>query len=89
MEIPVNEVFLSPNGEGITTGLMTLFVRTAGCNFAVEGHACSYCDTPYSWYPNQCKFSATPEQLIEQVDKEMLITGLKEICLTGGEPLYH
>ena len=94
--IPINEVFTSPNGEGITTGLMTLFIRTAGCNFAIEGHPCKWnpnenpgCDTPYAWYPNQCKFSATPEQLIQEIDKEMLIAGIREICLTGGEPLYH
>ena len=89
MNIPISEVFTSPNGEGITTGLMTLFARTSGCNFAIEKHPCRWCDTPYSWYPNQCKFSTTPEQLIQEIDKEMLITGLREICLTGGEPLYH
>lgn len=35
--ISVNECFISPNGEGITAGLITLFIRIAGCNFAVEG----------------------------------------------------
>ena len=39
----VNEIFLSIDGEGVRTGLATVFIRLYGCNLK-----CSYCDTRYS-----------------------------------------
>ena len=87
--IPVSEIFISPQGEGLTTGLMTCFVRVAGCNLAIAKSPCLWCDTKYAWYPRQAKVSVTSEELKVDIDKIMLDNGLKEICLTGGEPLLY
>ncbi|WP_069649423.1 radical SAM protein [Caloranaerobacter ferrireducens] len=73
----VNEIFLSIQGEGISTGLPTIFIRLTGCNLR-----CSYCDTTYSYnYGNLM----TIEQIIDKVK----IFGYKRICITGGEPLLQ
>ena len=86
--IPISETFISPNGEGIKTGLMTLFIRVAGCDYAMQGHSCSYCDTSYAWHPENGK-EFTVEQIIEQVEPVLLRIRIREICLTGGEPLAY
>ena len=38
------EIFTSIQGEGITCGLASIFVRLSLCNLA-----CSFCDTKYTW----------------------------------------
>ena len=85
--IPINEVFISPQGEGIKAGLMTLFIRVSGCSYAVEGHPCSYCDTRYAWYKNGKEFSV--EKIQEDTEETLLKYDIKEVVLTGGEPLMY
>lgn len=81
------ETFISPNGEGLTTGLMTLFVRIAGCNFAEEGHPCSFCDTAYAWLKKDGHLSLSVKNFVDMIHEIMVNTNLREICITGGEPL--
>ena len=38
------EIFYSLQGEGVTTGIPSVFLRLALCNLA-----CSWCDTRYTW----------------------------------------
>jgi len=67
----------------------TLFVRVAGCNLAEEKNSpCAYCDTGYSWKKDDGE-PGTVEDIRSQVDMAMKSTGLRDICLTGGEPLWH
>ncbi len=73
----VNEIFLSIQGEGKSTGYPTIFVRFSKCNLR-----CSYCDTKYSYYDG---INMTPEEIYKKI-KEY---GLKRICITGGEPLLQ
>jgi 7-carboxy-7-deazaguanine synthase len=40
----ITEIFLSIQGEGLQSGLPTLFIRFSGCNLR-----CTYCDTKYSY----------------------------------------
>ncbi|WP_427339116.1 7-carboxy-7-deazaguanine synthase QueE [Caloranaerobacter sp. DY30410] len=73
----VNEIFLSIQGEGISTGLPTIFIRLTGCNLR-----CSYCDTTYSY--NHGNYM-TVEQIVDKIKN----FDYKRICITGGEPLLQ
>lgn len=75
----VNEIFLSIDGEGVRTGLPTVFIRLYGCNLN-----CSYCDTRYSCENNEYKLMPLMD-ILEQV----LSYGVPRVTLTGGEPLIH
>ncbi len=75
----VIEKFISVNGEGMKQGELAIFIRLAGCNLR-----CSYCDTTYSFInPTYI------EETVEDIVKYALETGIKNITLTGGEPLIH
>ncbi|MDD2626362.1 MAG: radical SAM protein [Methanomethylophilus sp.] len=71
----VVEYFASLQGEGITIGLQTYFVRTAGCNLH-----CSWCDTKYAQRPEDGR-----EMSVDQVMD--IIGDAHSVCVTGGEPL--
>jgi len=74
----VNEVFLSIQGEGIHTGMPTVFVRTQGCS-----HECQWCDTEEARDPEGGK-DMTFTALLREVRK---YPTAERVCLTGGEPL--
>jgi 7-carboxy-7-deazaguanine synthase len=74
----VNEIFSSINGEGTLSGELAIFIRLSGCNLR-----CSYCDTVYAQ-----KNNAGKELLLDEIIKEVQQhKGIKNITLTGGEPL--
>lgn len=73
----ISEIFLSIQGEGLLTGLPTVFVRTAGCNLR-----CSYCDTKYAYAQGK---NLSIKQIVKQIEKFYI----KRVCLTGGEPLLQ
>ncbi|TYQ16149.1 UNVERIFIED_CONTAM: 7-carboxy-7-deazaguanine synthase [Acetivibrio alkalicellulosi] len=73
----LNEIFLSIQGESLSSGFPTIFVRFTGCNLR-----CSYCDTTYAY--NEGK-EMTPEDVFKEVCKYYC----KRVCLTGGEPLLQ
>ena len=75
----VIEKFISINGEGLKQGELALFIRFRGCNLR-----CSYCDTKYS-FENPKYIEETVDEIIEYVDK----SHVKNITLTGGEPLLQ
>lgn len=77
MKIKINEIFKSIQGEGIYTGLPTTFIRTTGCNLR-----CSWCDTKYAYFGGR---EMTLDQILDKCRK----LEVKNICLTGGEPLIH
>ena len=73
-----DEIFCSIQGESSDSGLPCVFVRLYGCPVG-----CSYCDQP---------------QTIDQkkrisvgsiVDKIIKYKGVKNVCITGGEPLIY
>lgn len=78
MTFKVAEKFASINGEGTRAGQLAVFIRLAGCNLR-----CSYCDTRWANEKDVpcCEMSA--EQIAEYVKS----SGLKNVTLTGGEPL--
>lgn len=76
--LDVAEMFVSINGEGTLAGQLAVFVRFSGCNLC-----CSYCDTMWA---NQ---SDTPCRTMtaEEIYNEICKTGIRNVTLTGGEPL--
>ena len=79
----VTSIFKSINGEVCKSGQgsWSLFVRFAGCSAK-----CAYCDTAYSQDPGLGS-EYTPGQLAEKVLFLCLTSGIKNITITGGEPL--
>lgn len=73
----INEIFYSVQGEGLLSGLPTIFIRTTGCNLR-----CKYCDSTYA-YDNG--LSMNLNDIITTIHQY----NCKEVCITGGEPLLQ
>jgi len=75
--VRVAEIFHSIQGEGLLTGVPSVFIRTSGCNLR-----CDWCDTPYaSWKPEG------EEMSVLEILKEISEWDCSHIVLTGGEPM--
>lgn len=80
MSFKVVEIFESINGEGMRVGELAVFVRMKGCNLS-----CNYCDTMWA-NEADCEFEEmTADRIVERVKK----SGIKNVTLTGGEPLLQ
>lgn len=76
----VVEKFVSINGEGTRAGELAVFVRFKGCNLD-----CGYCDTKWA-NESDCPFEVlSPEEIYAYIKD----TGVKNVTLTGGEPLLQ
>ena len=76
----VAEKFISINGEGVRAGELAVFVRFQGCNLR-----CHYCDNKWA-LAKDCPYEEmSPEQILAYTKR----TGIKNVTLTGGEPLLH
>src|SRR5688500_11711590 len=74
----ISEIFYSIQGEGVLTGVPSIFVRTSGCNLR-----CGWCDTPYaSWNPEGEQRSVA--EIIAEVETH---PAARHVVLTGGEPM--
>lgn len=71
----ITEIFHSLQGESLTVGLPTVFVRLTGCPLR-----CQYCDTAYA-------FSGGKMQEVEEILTHVSSFRCKHVCVTGGEPL--
>lgn len=89
------EIFHSLQGEGISAGRPSVFVRLSGCNLA-----CHWCDTPYTWYfadhPGEHRDAKTYERRENSVTMEAaeIVRHIERfachhIVFTGGEPLLQ
>lgn len=76
----VVEVFESINGEGTRAGQLAVFVRFKGCNLN-----CAYCDTKWA---NEADAEYT-EMTETQIFNHIKSTGIKNVTITGGEPLIQ
>lgn len=80
-ELPVagrlrlTEIFFSLQGEGLTAGVPTVFVRLTGCPLR-----CHYCDTAYAFTGGEWHGY---DEIIERVGQ----WPARHVCVTGGEPL--
>lgn len=76
----VVEIFESINGEGMRAGELAVFVRMKDCNLH-----CSYCDTAWAC-EKEAPFTLMSE---DEICRRILESGIKNVTLTGGEPLLH
>ena len=71
----ITEIFHSLQGESVTVGLPTVFVRLTGCPLR-----CQYCDTAYA-------FSGGDVVSIDSIAEQVASYACQHVCVTGGEPL--
>ena len=76
MTLTVTEIFYSIQGETITSGLPSVFVRLTGCNLD-----CAYCDTRYA------RDNGTPMEIGTIMQKIEEFPSADHVTITGGEPL--
>lgn len=79
-EYKVVEKFVSINGEGTRAGELAVFIRMKGCNLD-----CEYCDTKWANEENASCEIMTEEDIRNYIRD----TGVKNVTLTGGEPLFR
>lgn len=72
------EKFISIDGEGPTAGELAVFVRFTGCNLR-----CAWCDTAYSF--DTVAETLSPQEVYEYIK----VQNVKNVTLTGGEPLMQ
>jgi 7-carboxy-7-deazaguanine synthase len=71
----ITEIFYSLQGETLTSGLPTVFVRLTGCPLR-----CQYCDTAYA-------FSGGEITSLDAILERVASYKPRYVCVTGGEPL--
>lgn len=76
----VVEIFTSINGEGRRAGQLASFIRFQKCNLH-----CSYCDTSWANTDSAAYTELTEDELYDEIKK----SGIRNITLTGGEPLLQ
>ena len=74
----VAEIFQSKQGEGLWTGVVSVFVRVIGCNLR-----CWFCDTTYASWRSEEGEVMTVEEIVARV----LAYGDRHVVITGGEPM--
>ena len=74
-QLRITEIFHSVQGESLTVGLPTVFVRLTGCPLR-----CQYCDTAYA-------FSGGDVKSIDSIMTHIATFECQHVCVTGGEPL--
>lgn len=73
--IKLTEIFYSLQGEALTAGLATIFIRLTGCPLR-----CVYCDTEYA-------FVGGNRWRLDDILTHIEQYPCKRVCVTGGEPL--
>ena len=81
LNLDIQEIFPTFQGEGPYVGHPALFIRLGGCNLA-----CSFCDTEFESYKN-IPLTKIIEEVLELSKNKDGKTTKKLIVITGGEPL--
>ena len=74
-QLRITELFHSLQGESVTVGLPSVFIRLTGCPLR-----CQYCDTAYA-------FSGGEMREIDDIIAHVASYKCHHVCVTGGEPL--
>ncbi|MBI4299230.1 MAG: 7-carboxy-7-deazaguanine synthase QueE, partial [Chloroflexi bacterium] len=79
------EIFYSLQGEGVTMGTPTVFLRLALCNLT-----CTWCDTKYTWdWEHYDIAEEAMEMSRDAVEESILAFRCPHLVITGGEPLMQ
>jgi len=73
--LKIYSIFKSLQGEGLTMGAPTVFIRTSGCPLR-----CTYCDTPQA-------FEKGEQMTVDAITAKVAKLKCRHVCLTGGEPM--
>ena len=73
--LKINEIFYSLQGEALTVGIPTTFIRLTGCPLR-----CQYCDTEYA-------FSGGDWMSLDAILERVAANQTRYVTVTGGEPL--
>lgn len=77
MQLTVNEVFTSIQGETTESGRPCTFVRLTACDLR-----CRWCDTPHA-------FTEGRKRSLEEIVADVASRGVRFVTVTGGEPLLQ
>lgn len=96
--LKVNEIFETIQGEGVYTGVPSIFLRLQGCPVG-----CAWCDTKHTWEVEACGQVALVDVINKKQDSNTwsntTISDLiiyfqshwtaKHVVITGGEPCIY
>lgn len=71
----ITEIFHSLQGEAVSVGYPTAFVRLTGCPLR-----CHYCDSEYA-------FEGGEKMSLDSISQRVASYQAQHVCVTGGEPL--
>ena len=78
----INTIYRATEGEGLFVGRAQIFVRYQGCHVG-----CINCDSMETWDFTQ-EMSRELESILEEVKKEGFNGLIKNVSITGGDPLH-
>lgn len=86
----ISQVITTIQGEGPLSGVPSLLIRLSGCDLH-----CPWCDTKYTWnhtgnHPGTRIVSQSNfDEFIDYLDEMAKSDGIKNLMITGGEPLLY
>ena len=79
------EIFRSIQGEGVSAGTPSVFLRLATCNLS-----CSWCDTKYTWdWERYDRGKEIVSLTAAEVERRLDALECSHLVITGGEPLLQ
>jgi 7-carboxy-7-deazaguanine synthase len=79
------EIFHSIQGEGVSMGVPSVFLRLATCNLS-----CAWCDTKYTWdWQNFSYETEVVELKPSDIQKKIQAFDCSHVVITGGEPMLQ
>lgn len=98
LKVSGDGVFATFQGEGVTAGEPSVFIRLHYCNLACGKTNGWQCDTGYTWDKDRKDFWTEPEDWVYQDTADKINTAWldkfgdadnKRVVITGGEPMLQ